>query len=244
MSKLKDITGQTFGYLTVIERANNTSAGLAQWKCVCKCGKETIVRGSCLRNGHTQSCGCKQKEAVRLTGLKGHQPWNFQDLTGQKFGKLTVISRAENTIGDKAKWKCLCECGNIAYVTTNDLKKQHSCGCILSYKEETINQILLLNSIKYETQVKFKDLVSDKGVELRFDFGIIKNNTLVGLIEYQGEQHTLEKPKGFYTQERIDRLQYHDRLKKEYCKNNKIPLLLLDKNSDLEKEILSWIERL
>lgn len=83
-----------------------------------------------------------------------------------------------------------------------------------------------------------------KGVELRFDFGIIKNNVLVGLIEYQGEQHTLERPKGFYTQERIDKLQYHDRLKKEYCKNNKIPLLLLDKNSDLEKEILSWIERL
>ena len=141
MSKLKDITGQTFGYLTVIERANNTSDGLAQWKCICKCGKEVTVRGSCLRNGHTQSCGCKQKETIRQIGLKGYQPWNFQDLTGQKFGKLTVISRVEDIVGDKAKWKCLCECGNTTYVTTSDLKNRHSCGCILSYKEKIINQI-------------------------------------------------------------------------------------------------------
>ena len=35
----------------------------------------------------------------------------FQDLTGQKFGRLTVIKRAENTSNNQAQWICKCECG-------------------------------------------------------------------------------------------------------------------------------------
>jgi len=35
----------------------------------------------------------------------------FKDLTGQKFGKLTVIKRVENSIYGSAKWLCKCDCG-------------------------------------------------------------------------------------------------------------------------------------
>lgn len=50
--------GNKYGRLTVIERAPNDSAGRAHWICKCECGNTTIVRGTTLRSGATQSCGC------------------------------------------------------------------------------------------------------------------------------------------------------------------------------------------
>ena len=35
------------------------------------------------------------------------------NLIGQKFGKLTVIERAENNKQGKAMWKCRCDCGKV-----------------------------------------------------------------------------------------------------------------------------------
>ena len=55
---VKNEIGNTYGYLTVIERAENTKEGRAQWKCKCKCGNELIVLGKHLRSGNTKSCGC------------------------------------------------------------------------------------------------------------------------------------------------------------------------------------------
>lgn len=59
----------------------------------------------------------------------------YKDLTGMKFGYLTVIKRIEDHIepsGRKvAVWECICDCGNIKNVRVNDLKygKTQSCGC-------------------------------------------------------------------------------------------------------------------
>lgn len=55
----------------------------------------------------------------------------FIDLTGQKFGRLTVIKRVGNTKWGTALWLCQCECGNENVVKTSDLKSGHtkSCGC-------------------------------------------------------------------------------------------------------------------
>ncbi len=63
MQKLHDLTGQRFGRLTVVERAENKGKPTV-WLCKCDCGNEKIVRGSDLKNGHTQSCGCFHKEIV------------------------------------------------------------------------------------------------------------------------------------------------------------------------------------
>lgn len=67
-----DITGQRFGRLVVVERAANRGKRL-YWHCRCDCGNEKEVRGSDLRNGHTQSCGCLHKETVTTHGsTKNH----------------------------------------------------------------------------------------------------------------------------------------------------------------------------
>jgi len=62
-----DLTGQRFGRLVVVGRADPAcdKHGTARWRCLCDCGNEKDVRGSDLRRGRTTSCGCLQKERVR-----------------------------------------------------------------------------------------------------------------------------------------------------------------------------------
>lgn len=75
MSKLIDLTGQTFDRLTVISRAENNKANRACWHCYCICGNAIVVSGTCLRKEYTKSCGClgKEKTIKRSTihGLHG-----------------------------------------------------------------------------------------------------------------------------------------------------------------------------
>ena len=58
MPRIKDLTGQTFGRLTVIKQAGRYGDGKVLWKCRCECGKERIVHGVDLSRGRTKSCGC------------------------------------------------------------------------------------------------------------------------------------------------------------------------------------------
>lgn len=129
MGKFIDLTGQKFGRLTVIERAENRGKQ-TYWLCKCECGNEVIVRGGSLKNGTTKSCGCLNSEKSAEKGKK-----NVIDLTGMKFGRLTVIERTEKPVhvkSNEAYWICQCECGNITKpIASSDLKKGGivSCGC-------------------------------------------------------------------------------------------------------------------
>ena len=55
----------------------------------------------------------------------------FQDLSGQKFGKLTAIKVVGKSKKGESIWECLCDCGNITKSTCSNLKRGHtkSCGC-------------------------------------------------------------------------------------------------------------------
>ena len=57
----------------------------------------------------------------------------YEDLTGQRFGKLIVLEATDKKNADGRRiWKCLCDCGNIKYTTCQNLKRGacKSCGCI------------------------------------------------------------------------------------------------------------------
>ena len=56
----------------------------------------------------------------------------FIDLTGQRFGRLTVVERAKNTKSKKVRWICQCKCGNVVVVLGDSLRtgKSKSCGCL------------------------------------------------------------------------------------------------------------------
>lgn len=63
--------------------------------------------------------------------LKQKEGHNGADLIGQKFGRLTVLARAENNKHGNRRWDCLCECGAKATPTSAKLLSGHtrSCGC-------------------------------------------------------------------------------------------------------------------
>lgn len=65
------------------------------------------------------------------------------DLTGRKFGKLTIISRAENKHNNPA-WLCKCECGTLRVVAGCSLKngRTNSCGC---YQKEQVKKLLKIH---------------------------------------------------------------------------------------------------
>lgn len=65
MPHIIDMTGKKYGKLTVIEKDGGDTAG-ARWKCVCDCGNVITVRGTNLRRGLTTSCGCHQKNVVKM----------------------------------------------------------------------------------------------------------------------------------------------------------------------------------
>lgn len=134
MSKFKDLTGQTFGRLTVLYRAEDKVLSNGQrkvmWHCICSCGNEVDVQAYNLTAGHTKSCGCLQKS---ITSER-----SFNDLTGRKFGRWLVLYKAEphtTPSGQmKTMWHCICDCGNEADVEAGNLVNgaSRSCGCLKS----------------------------------------------------------------------------------------------------------------
>lgn len=66
-----DLTGQKFGRLTALERIGVSASGNAIWLCRCNCGSDVSIPSNNLKNGHTKSCGCLQKEEL-ITRLTQH----------------------------------------------------------------------------------------------------------------------------------------------------------------------------
>lgn len=60
--KQSDYTGEKFGRLTVLQRLRQYDGKNTFYKCLCECGKETIVDGRNLKTGNTKSCGCFQSQ--------------------------------------------------------------------------------------------------------------------------------------------------------------------------------------
>ena len=218
MSTCKNLIGEKFGELTVISKSENrASNGGVYWLCKCSCGCQKEILGQSLKNGKTISCGHIGKENL----LKG-RGLNFKDLTGQVFGKLTVIKRIENKIyKDKeyVQWRCLCECGNYTEVISDNLKSGNtqSCGFCSqnSHGNIKIEQLLKNNNIPFEREKKFPNC-KDKNY-LPFDFYV--NNSYC--IEFDGRQHFSQENTLFD----YEKIHQHDLIKSEFCKNFSIPLI-------------------
>jgi len=113
MSKV-DLTGQRFSSLVVIgEAGRNKSRGIL-WKCVCDCGKETVVSSDNLRRHNTKSCGCglgydriSKNTFVELFG-------GTVEIYGGKGNLVGLIDKQDLDKINKYTWTRL----NTGYVTT------------------------------------------------------------------------------------------------------------------------------
>lgn len=134
-----DLTGQRFGRLTVIGRAEDKTYAnkrySVMWLCQCDCGKQVVKSSVLLRKGFSTSCGCD----------KGEKKIGFhEDLAGKRYGKLTVVSfippnQRENK---NRSWLCRCDCGNMTQVNVTHLKTGHttSCGCAVVEHIASVNR--------------------------------------------------------------------------------------------------------
>lgn len=168
--------GGKYGKLTILKRAPIHPSGVAKWICECECGNIIEVAGTQLRSGKTVSCGCEKYN--RLINEKGN-----------RYGNLVVLEYSSGREGGGAVWRCQCDCGNIVDVRGEALRSGHtkSCGCIKSWKEKEISELLMEAKIEFKTQYTFENLRTDCGGTPKFDFAIFHNGLLYCLIEYQGD---------------------------------------------------------
>jgi len=68
-NKSPPMIGRKFGKLTVLAESGINKSRAKTWLCLCECGKETVVAGVKLRNGHTRSCGCLVVDKVSKLNL-------------------------------------------------------------------------------------------------------------------------------------------------------------------------------
>ena len=131
-SKKRNLVGERFGNLIVIDQDETKHGKGVYWRCSCSCGNICSYRTNMLVNGYIKSCGCLSRE---LSSQRA-----FIDMTGQRFGRLLVQSvefKKEDDSGcNHYFWRCICDCGNETVVIGDSLRggQTTSCGCLRAEK--------------------------------------------------------------------------------------------------------------
>lgn len=119
-----NITGRKFNKLTAIEFSHKRHRNY--WIFKCDCGKSISAIKSSVISGSIKSCGCFKKE----------------DITGQKFNRLTAISYSHTDKNRYLIWLFSCVCGNEIKTTVSSVRtgKTKSCGCLKKEKIGNLNR--------------------------------------------------------------------------------------------------------
>jgi hypothetical protein len=122
-ARYKDLTNKRFGRLLALKDEGRDNHKNAIWLCRCDCGTEKKVTSAQLVSHKTSSCGCLAREMVSERKLV--------DLTGRRFGKLTIASRAQNSSHGKAMWNVICDCGTEKAIIGSSMTtgRTITCGC-------------------------------------------------------------------------------------------------------------------
>lgn len=88
MGALRNIVGQKFGRLKVIERANPDGSKKVKWLCICECGNSSIAQSAHLLDGRRVSCGCAHKPGNQVNPMS---PRSHGHCTSGKSSKIYRI---------------------------------------------------------------------------------------------------------------------------------------------------------
>lgn len=207
------IAGKKFGRLEAVRCIGKDKNGNYIWQCKCECGNIVEVVGRDLKNKHTTSCSCYNKEITsEIKSLK---------LDGQIFGKIEISKRTEKNINGNWKWEGRCNCGNSVEVLGASLKsgETKSCGCTKSHTEaELINFVQSVcseNIIPHDRATIRNE--ADNAIEL--DILIPNLNLAIELDGLYWHGEALRKTKGY------DKLGAHEKYLK--CKEKGIRLVTI-----------------
>lgn len=236
-----DLVGMVFNDLEVI-RLSHTANKTSYWLCKCKCGEEKVIQRQYLLK-NAKSCGCHSKDSTimhanvnditgnkygKLTAISffktinGHAYWDFKcdcgkvkifcgsdvcsakikncgckfDLSGEKFGKLTVIKKDQIKNKKNSYWICNCDCGITKSIARPSLISGDiiSCGCAKTYHEKLLTDII--DDIFSETEFIVESHFcpewlynNDTKGQQHIDIAVLNNEGVKFLIEYDGKQH-------------------------------------------------------
>ncbi len=205
--------GMVFGKLKVLrDTGTRGKNGSAVWECQCDCGRIVLCETSDLTTRDKTSCGC---DAPLHT-----QP-AYKDLTGIRFGHLTVVREAYTRDGC-VWWHCKCDCGNettqkTAALTTGNTT---SCGCSRnSIMVDFIAHKLDELSIDFVVEHRFDDCKYKRS--LPFDFYLPEKNAV---IEYDGAQH-YKSIQYYGGDDYLKLVQLRDKIKDDYCESAGIKMI-------------------
>lgn len=140
------LIGTKINMLTIIDRERRNKK--TYYLCRCDCGNQKWIRADSIASEVQKSCGCLKKETQ----------FKHKDLTGVKFGRLTVLEDL-GKIDNQYFCKCKCECGSIKIIKSKLLISKHtkSCGCLSS------ESVIKNQKLAFE---KFKDKYLVEGTSL------------------------------------------------------------------------------
>lgn len=95
MSRRSELTGQTFGRLTVLRRNGVDKNNGSLWLCICACGKEHTVLGASLSRGIIKSCGCLRVDVVRARSTT-HGQTSGKKVSPEYVSWAAMITRCGN----------------------------------------------------------------------------------------------------------------------------------------------------
>ena len=179
-----DLTGQTFGDLTVECRADNQKRnGGVWWFCRCSCGKTYECPGSLLMTGRRTHCGCKTDRG-RPT-----------DITGQRFYRLRALYMLpDRDQGGSVIWHCRCDCDKEIDIPYNTLvyTGQRSCGCQKKEHDKILSTFLNHVDGTSVEMIRSKKIPTDNTTGYRGVYRV--GNRYLAKIVFQRKQYHL----GYY----------------------------------------------
>lgn len=116
----EDLTGKRFGRRVVLARAERPNPSVRDnstyWRVRCDCGVEDVLRSTTIKN----TARCRACWAQKITG---------RDMTGERYGMLTVVERVRRSNGNKsARWCVRCDCGRVLVMNAENIRRSQGRG--------------------------------------------------------------------------------------------------------------------
>lgn len=130
LTQLKDLTGQRFGKLVVIEY-NGSDRGRSSWKCECDCGNIVVVNQMELSKGDTLSCGCLKSSygELAIEAILKNEKLNFQ----REFQFKDLIS--ENNVPLRFDFAVFDDNNNLQFLIEYDGEQHYSNKTSIIWKD-------------------------------------------------------------------------------------------------------------
>ena len=169
------------------------------------------------------------------------------------YSKDNILPVDQVSAGSHTKVRWICpKCNKEYFASPHHRTSKDKTECPYCAKqskgEREITAILNQYQIRYKTQCSFDDLRGDSGRPLKFDFALYQDDRLVGVIEFNGEQH-YKNIDFFGGQEAREKQRKNDFKKTVYCINKMIPILLIAKQStatymSTEEQVTTFLKNL